>query len=76
MTSITIRKCSVEDIQTLQEVSIETFSDTFKAQNSPENMKAYLEKAYAPKKLEWNYRIPPRNSFSFIQMQNLLDTLR
>ena len=52
MTSITIRKCSIEDVQLLQEVSIETFSDTFKDQNSPENMAAYLEKAYTLKKLE------------------------
>lgn len=42
----------MEDLQILQEVSIETFSDTFKDQNSPENMKAYLEKAYTSKKLE------------------------
>ncbi|MFP7479405.1 GNAT family N-acetyltransferase [Terribacillus saccharophilus] len=50
--SITIRKCSVEDLPILQEVSIETFSDTFKDQNSPENVKAYLEKAYDSQKLE------------------------
>lgn len=52
MTSINIRKCSMEDLPILQEVSIETFSDTFKDQNSPENMKAYLEKAYDTKKLD------------------------
>ncbi|PAE16501.1 GNAT family N-acetyltransferase [Virgibacillus sp. 7505] len=52
MTSITIKKCSMEDLQILQQISIETFSDTFKDQNSPENMKAYLDKAYTPNKLE------------------------
>jgi len=52
MTSISIKKCSIKDLRILQEVSIETFSDTFKEQNSPENMKAYLDKAYALEKLE------------------------
>lgn len=50
--TITIKKCSHEDLQILQEVSIETFNDTFKDQNSPENMKAYLERAFNAKQLE------------------------
>ncbi|PLS17015.1 GNAT family N-acetyltransferase [Bacillus sp. M6-12] len=50
--TINIKKCSREDLQTLQEVSIETFNDTFKAQNSPENMNAYLESAFNLKQLE------------------------
>lgn len=40
------KKCTGEDLDILQEISIETFNDTFKDQNSPENMKAYLEKAF------------------------------
>ncbi|GJM70791.1 hypothetical protein HMSSN036_30070 [Paenibacillus macerans] len=39
-------------MQTLQEISIETFNDTFKDQNSPENMQAYLEKAFNAEQLE------------------------
>ncbi|MDP4098694.1 GNAT family N-acetyltransferase [Paenibacillus sp. P96] len=49
---ITIKKCGHEDLQTLQEISIETFNDTFQDQNSPENMKAYLERAFSSKQLE------------------------
>jgi diamine N-acetyltransferase len=41
-----LKKCTLEDLHQLQEISIETFSDTFNDQNSPENMNAYLEKAY------------------------------
>jgi diamine N-acetyltransferase len=41
-----LKRCTLEDLHQLQEISIETFSDTFKDQNSPENMNAYLEKAY------------------------------
>ena len=40
-----IEKCTLEDIQKLQEISYETFNETFKNQNSPENMNFYLEKA-------------------------------
>ncbi|MBD2871276.1 GNAT family N-acetyltransferase [Paenibacillus arenilitoris] len=50
--TVKIKKCSLEDIQTLQEISIETFNDTFKDQNSPENLKVYLEKAFNSKQLE------------------------
>ncbi|MCD4840082.1 GNAT family N-acetyltransferase [Neobacillus sedimentimangrovi] len=50
--TIKIKKCTFEDLQTLQEISIETFNDTFKDQNSPENMKAYLEKAFNLQQLE------------------------
>lgn len=44
--TIKLVKCSIEDLLELQEISIETFNDTFKDQNSPENMKTYLEKAF------------------------------
>ncbi|MCP3794046.1 GNAT family N-acetyltransferase [Paenibacillus sp. CH40] len=47
-----IIKCKREDLQVLQEISIETFNDTFKDQNSPENMKAYLERAFNFEQLE------------------------
>jgi diamine N-acetyltransferase len=50
--SIIINKCSREDLQILQQISIETFNDTFKHQNSPENMKNYLEKAFNYEQLE------------------------
>lgn len=49
---IQLKKCTVEDLGTLQEISIETFSETFKNQNSPENMEAYLAKAFNFKQLE------------------------
>jgi diamine N-acetyltransferase len=49
---INIKKCTLEDLQVLQEISSETFHDTFKDQNSLENMKAYLERAFNLKQLE------------------------
>lgn len=50
--TVEIRKCNREDLHMLQEISIETFNDAFKDQNSPENMKAYLERAFNTKQLE------------------------
>ena len=50
--TINIKKCTFEDLGLLQEISVETFNETFKNQNSPENMKAYLEKAFNLKQLE------------------------
>ncbi|WP_123042512.1 GNAT family N-acetyltransferase [Cohnella candidum] len=50
--TLEIRKCTLEDLGALQEVSVETFNDTFKDQNSPENMKSYLDKAFNLEQLE------------------------
>ncbi|WZL73285.1 GNAT family N-acetyltransferase [Clostridiaceae bacterium 35-E11] len=50
--SINIKKCTIEDLRLLQEISYETFNETFKHQNSPENINAYLERAFTLKRLE------------------------
>ncbi|MFE3974763.1 MULTISPECIES: GNAT family N-acetyltransferase [unclassified Peribacillus] len=50
--TINTKKCTLEDSRKLQEISYETFNETFKHQNTPENMNAYLEKAFNLKQLE------------------------
>ncbi len=50
--SVKLEKCEHADLKQLQAISIETFNDTFKDQNSPENMKAYLERAFHEQQLE------------------------
>jgi diamine N-acetyltransferase len=50
--TITIKKCTLEDLHTLQEIGYETFNETFKHQNSPENMNAYLDRAFNLEQLE------------------------
>lgn len=71
MSSISIKKCSIKDLQILQKVSVETFTDTFKDQNTSENMKAYLDKAYASKKLE-NELLNTSSQFFFIYLNEEL----
>ena len=39
------------DVDLLQQISIETFTDTFGKDNSPEHLADYLTQAYAPEKL-------------------------
>lgn len=50
--TIKIKKCTKEELEILQNISISTFYDTFKEQNSAKNMNAYLEKAFNTKQLE------------------------
>ncbi|MBE7103231.1 GNAT family N-acetyltransferase [Bacillus cereus] len=47
-----IKKCTLEDVRKLQEISCQTYNETFKHHNSPENMNAYLEKAFNLEQLE------------------------
>jgi diamine N-acetyltransferase len=61
--TINIRTCTIEDSLTLQEISYETFSETFKHQNTPENLKAFLEKAYNLKQLEKELSNPSSQFF-------------
>ncbi|WJH32693.1 GNAT family N-acetyltransferase [Paenibacillus sp. CC-CFT747] len=50
--TIQMTRCTVDDLGLLQEISIETFKETFGNKNSPETMKAYLEKAFNLPQLE------------------------
>ncbi|MDU0201045.1 GNAT family N-acetyltransferase [Paenibacillus sp. MAH-36] len=47
-----IKRCTFEELGLLQEISIETFTETFKDQNSIDNMRDYLDKAFNLKQLE------------------------
>jgi diamine N-acetyltransferase len=50
--TIMLKKCTLEDARTLQEISYDTFNETFKHQNTPENMESYLDKAFNLKQVE------------------------
>jgi ribosomal protein S18 acetylase RimI-like enzyme len=63
--AITIKKINHENLNQLQEISIETFTDTFKAQNSSENIKDYIDKAYKTEQLKAELN-NPLSEFYFI----------
>ncbi|WP_321433690.1 GNAT family N-acetyltransferase [Trichococcus flocculiformis] len=50
--AITLKKCGSADLADLQSIGIETFTDTFAAHNTPEDLQDYLEKAYDPERLK------------------------
>lgn len=50
--TIQFKKCKLEDVHVLREISIETFQDTYSKQNKPENRLAYLDRAFTPQQLE------------------------
>ncbi|WP_028591179.1 GNAT family N-acetyltransferase [Paenibacillus massiliensis] len=49
---IEIKKCSIDGVELLRQISIETFRETFEDQNSPEQMRAYLDSAFSTRQLE------------------------
>lgn len=51
MNKYEIRKMTPSDVDLLQQISIETFTDTFGKDNSPKHLADYLTQAYAPEKL-------------------------
>ena len=69
--TINFKQCNLEDLHILQEISFETFNETFKEQNSPENMSAYLEKAFNLKQLEQELS-NISSQFFFVYFQNEL----
>ncbi|MFX3650245.1 MAG: GNAT family N-acetyltransferase [Paenibacillus sp.] len=68
---IRIEICTIEHVSELQKISYETFNETFKAKNSPENMKAYLEKAFNRERLETELSIAD-SQFLFIYVNHKL----
>lgn len=50
--TITIKKCTIENLRMLHKISYVTFNETFKHHNSPENMDAFLERAFNLNQLE------------------------
>jgi ribosomal protein S18 acetylase RimI-like enzyme len=50
--TITIRSCSLHDVEALMSVGIRTFRDTFDEVNTPENMMLYLNKTFTLRKIK------------------------
>jgi len=67
MNEIVINKIGIEQIEQLQQIGRQTFSETFAESNTAENMAKYLEEAYSHEKLiaELN---DPNSIFYFAMM--------
>ncbi|MER2175184.1 MAG: GNAT family N-acetyltransferase [Carnobacterium sp.] len=63
-----LKKCTLEDLELLQKISIELFTDTFKDQNTEEDLKNYLEKAYNSTQLK--KELTNKNSAFFFLSDN------
>lgn len=72
----TIKKCTLEDLYELQTISIETYTETFKEHNTPENLAAYLEQAYPLDKLEQELSVPSSYFFFIYSDQHLAGYLK
>lgn len=61
--SIQIKKASIKDLETLQNLGKETFYETFSAYNSEEEMQNYLVKSFASEKLTVEINHPESQFF-------------
>lgn len=69
--NIRISPVTIQDINVLQDLSIETFSETFGQQNPPEDLELYLEKAFNPQQLIKEI-MDSNTNFYFIFQETLL----
>ena len=69
MDRIEIRRVTLNDIKQLQNIGRQTFSETFSARNTAENMKKYLEEGFTVEKL--NAELDnPNSEFYFAMLDN------
>lgn len=65
-----LTECTLDDLHELQTISIVTFTETFKDQNSPEHLKAYLDEAYDLDKLKKELKnLSSRFYFIYVDQQ-------
>ena len=71
MKKLCLKKCSLSDASTLQQISKETFFQTFAPYNSSEIMSAFLSSAYSLEKLSKELK-NENSSFFFLYYENQL----
>ena len=68
MENIEINQIDIKNIQQLQTIGRQTFTETFAEHNSAENMAKYLEEAYADEKLSAELN-DPNSVFYFAELE-------
>ena len=71
-----IKKCSLDDILDLQKIYRQTFFETFSEQNSEENMRIFLDKAYSEEKLKSEIEAKETETFLAVENQKILGVLK
>lgn len=51
--TIKLKQCTLKDLDALQAIAVETFTETYSEFNTPENMKLYLDNAFNRRQLEY-----------------------
>jgi ribosomal protein S18 acetylase RimI-like enzyme len=69
MSKIVINKANLSEREIIQEVSIRTFSETFNAVNTAENMKNYIRDNFNPDKIASEIN-NPNSAFYTVQWEN------
>lgn len=69
--SIQIVACTVKDWKMLLDISYQTFDETFRSQNTEENMETYLSEAFTEEKIKSELS-HPQSEFHFIYFKDEL----
>lgn len=67
----TIQNVTIDDLSTLRDLSIETYTDTFGEFNTPENLQAYIDDAYDPEILRKEL-LDNNSEFYFVKVDGQL----
>lgn len=76
MNEIVISKIGIEQINQLQQIGRQTFSETFAESNSAENMAKYIEEAYSYEKLSAELNDPDSFFYFAILGQDVIGYLK
>lgn len=71
-----IKLCTISDSQALLEISYKTFDETFRVQNKPENMDAYLKTNFTAKKLSDELKKPHSYFYFVFHQEAIADYLK
>jgi diamine N-acetyltransferase len=76
MENISIRKATIKDLEPLQDISRQTFSDAFAPANSGENMEKYMGEAFSIERLRTELNDPNAEFYFAILDNNIIAYLK
>ena len=76
MTNIEIRKASINDLEDLQKIGRQTFSETFAAENTEEDMAKYVEESFSVERLSAELNNPDSEFYVAVQHNDVIGYLK